>query len=589
MQRKFRYGWVRRWLNLLLVILVGVYFSLIGSALILDSDPFGFLSVMIVILLGGMLWSEWSYFIEFYDEGVAFKKYVLFPLKVARVSYTDILYIRRSSRRAYLDVITSDGKTIKLASTIEGGIGVLIDEFQRHLRANQIQSGIKSAYKKFNLYEKGMVVLLVLWLPLAILISPMKTLSSIVAWKTVWPSLFYMPGRVESFWMNSDQEIWLSFSKVFNDDWLIVKLETDKETVIFNVEGTLVQYPELILADQHDQPWIVQGDALFHLVDAQWQKNPLSGYGITPWRNSPIVMDDGYWVGAAKRGDREDSKKYFLAEINLSTGDVRAFDLPEVFNEDEFFIYQIQSAGKYPVVMITSEYNPVYFYSMDHGEWKKEAELQDVEWVLSEFYADLPIEDQEPFLQFGGFTVDQAGNIWVVLDRNSKPVIGKFDRVHAEWVWSDVENDCNLCLSHYSDIVVDKFERVWLRAEYSRKREESDKWYTSDGWGLDVFQPIWNTSAHLVVRYTTRNSGYETGYGANRLRLDNDGRIWSAGDRLVWIDSTKQDLPNPFSFGFLGYIPLSYFTGFGLMLIFEVIYRLKLQKYDLSPLPETRA
>lgn len=577
--KRFRFSKTKRWVNLLLLMFAGAYTLLLGFALVFNSKSIGFLFIFLFVFLVWSIWIEWTYYIEFNEDQLIFRKQGLFK-KLVKIAYTDVLYIRRSSRRSFIDVLTRDGKVMKLNTAVDGRVGALVDEFQKHLQENQIQFNIEYSYKKFSLYEKGLFSLCILFVFLAPFISPFRGLSSFFVWETVWPPAIYPPGNVESFWISSKQEIWLSFRKIFSDDWQIVKFTPDKKPIVFNVRGTLVKYPELILADELGRPWIVQGSVLFHLVNEDWQRFDLDKYTISSYKK-PVVAGNSYWVSAYQ----EETDSYFLAEFNLNSGDIKTFDLPLEFRGKDYFIYQVQlKPDGQPVIAITKEYNPVYFYSMNNGLWKKEAEILDVEWVAPEFFDNL-----KPFLQFGSFTFDQQGNILVVLQRNSKSSIGKFNMEAAKWEWSSIENDCRLCSNRYDDIVVDKFERVWLRAEYASKKEENDKFYISDGRGVDVWLPAWGESARLIVRYTDENSGYEVGYGGDSMQLDNNGKIWSAGDRLVRIDSTKSELPKPLPFEFGRYIPFPYLIVFGFIGLFQIIYHFKLQKYDLSSPPEITA
>ncbi len=560
-----------------------VYSILMGAP---PSDPLIF-SIVVggIVLLLLWVWSEWVYYIEFGENELVFKRRMLPFLKPAKVSYSEIFYVCRSDVKAVLSVFLLNGKEIRFPVSVSGSVDQLIAEFQKHVPQNHIQPEIESVYKKINLYEVVLWLFVGVYVAATVFVVGGRKVSSFIAWNSVWPPFFASPTSVESYWVNRNGEVWLALDKVlFGDGWKIVKLTSDhNQDVVLHIESSLVEYPDLVLADENDHPWIIQREALYHWTGANWDAFGLNGYEIRAWRY-PVTIGDTYWTSAFK----DDSGIKFLFSLNLNTAEIRTYQLPQELIPSEFFIYDVRPGmGGYPLVMFTKEYGPVYFYLFENGEWRKVGEILDVEWALPEPFLAFPASEK-PNIQFEDFTVDDNGQIWVVLERDFEPVIGRLPVGRSEWEWSSIKNKCDECSQHYTQIAVDSFQRVWLAGEFEYREQWGDTYRLVEDRGCEVFSPRWSDYAVLITSYGNRNSGFARGYGPTGLKISSDNKIWSGNWKgLAWIDATKDNLPKPLPFNTtLISIPVGQLLYFVILVFIPVFYRLFFRRYYLPPLPK---
>ncbi|MEW5940785.1 MAG: hypothetical protein AB1750_14035, partial [Chloroflexota bacterium] len=299
----------------------------------------------------------------------------------------------------------------------------------------------------------------------------------------------------------------------------------------------------------------------------------------------PVVVNGEYWVSTYSKA--KDS--FFLISIDLDSEEIRVVELPPDMASNKFAIRDIQLSpdGSF-LVMVTKPFNPAFFYSYQPktGAWEKKMELTEAKWETQGAFGFT----RDPWLEFGGFTIDQAGQVWVVLDDQSGSRIGRFDETGHTWQWSVIEDDCDLCSNYYQDIIIDDYGRVWVKAEYGRKESPDAKYEVSQGDGVDVFIPHWGQSAERVMRYTKENSNYQLGHGSSDLQRTSDGRIWTADNRLVWIDSLQPELSSPLPDWFANLISMEiYFKALLLtiiaLVVMAVFYRLASWYRNRSPIP----
>ena len=556
-----------------------VYSILMGAP---PSDPLIF-SIVVggIVLLLLWVWSEWVYYIEFGENELVFKREMLQFLKPVKVSYGEIFYVCRSDVKEVLSVFLLNGKEVRLPTSVTDGVDGLVAEFRKHLPSGRIQPEIETAYKKWGPFEKWnlvMVVLVILTIPYSIVGMSNKDIGSLIAWKGVWTPLGTLSGTVESYWVDPNQEVWASFSGLFSKDWKIAKLSSEyKKEIVLTFEDSLADRSNLVLADENDQPWVIQSDSLYHWNGQMWDEIKLTDYRIDT-RRYPTTTEYKYW---SYTYHGEESK--YLFSLDLNTAEIKTYPFPNEFASSGFFVYDIRPvAGNSLVVMFTKEYGPIYFYRFENGEWKKVGEILDAEWVL-------PFPDSErPHFQFGGFTVDEKGQIWVVLERDSINTIGRLVIGEDQWSWSYIEKRCDLCGDLYEQIVVDRFQRVWLAVEFASRDQQSDTYAVHDGDGADVFMPVWNDTAVLMTRYSEKNSGYTGSPWRTGMKMSPDGKIWSGSrDGLVRIDASQIALVKPLPFeSILISEPIMIILYPIAPALFGAFFRLFFRRYYLPPLPE---
>ena len=166
--------------------------------------------------------------------------------------------------------------------------------------------------------------------------------------------------------------------------------------------------------------------------------------------------------------------------------------------------------------------------------------LRDDEWLEPGYPVFMPSP-----AGVSDFTVDSAGRIWLLLAVGpGKYALGRFDPETTAWDWGELESEQDF-YGYYRSMEVDERGRAWLSGAVYRKQSAGVGVF--EGLVLDVFELTADGQARRFVRYTADNSNYQSSYSMSYsgAHLGVDGRMWAADDRLVWVDSTAHDLPNP--------------------------------------------
>ena len=572
----FRLGKFRRWSALVLGILgFGVLAWLL--VMLLRSTSFSQRSIsfllfpllgmnlFLMILYVYMIWAIWSYRIEFRDNELLISRYPFPFLQPIRFVYENIGYVRRPILKGMIEIIPIHGRPFRFTILIEGGSDAVMDEFEKHLAADKFQTRLREELKRYSRFDKVTIAIIIPMAVVAILFFLPKYIARFVAWETAWSPGVGFFRDIDSFWLNENGDIWLSYSRTFNNSTEIIQITPERQ----NQWTTELSYFDLVLADSSGQPWIIQSEKVMHWVGTTWKTISFEDY--TVWSNGPpAVVGEKYWaIGHSKQPDQ-----YFLVNLDLDTEEIQVIHLPAELASGNFIVRGlIVAPDDSLLVMVTKPDYPVFFYSLKEDKWEKKIELHEAKWRIPVFFG----HQQEPRLDFGGFTVDVAGQTWVVIDNQTIPRIGRYDENSMSWQWSTIESDCDLCTTYYEDIVIDDNARVWITAGYGRKETPDADYSISKGDGVDVFIPHWGQHAERVRRYSTDNSNYQYGIGDTDIRRSNDGRVWTADHRLVWIDALSSELPAPLPTWFSDLVDFEAmfavnFWTIGVFLIWMVVY-----------------
>jgi len=542
----FRLGKFRRWYVLVVSVLgcgALIWLAVKGAQLASKNElfsilliPFGVIALFTAFLCGYMTLAIWSYRIEFGENGLTVIRYGLPFARPFRCSYEDIAYVRRPIMKGSIEVTPKDGKPFQFLIIVEGGSDAVMDEFERHLGAEKFQMFLREELKRYSKFDKAIIALVAPIVIVAILFFVPKFIARFVAWETIWPPSTFNFGDVKSFWFDESGSIWLGNRQPLSSKSEIIQV-TGRDSNYWTIDLTSF---DLVLADSANQPWVVDYDGLFHWTGSSWTQVPLDGYTIASYSAPPVVINGTYWVGAYS----ESKDMHFLISVDLDTEEIKTFELPPDLALNNFMIRELRLAPDGSLlVMVTKPFYPVFFYSYqtETGIWDNKMELTEAKWETQTAFG----YDRDPWLEFGGFAMDKDEHVWVVLDDQTGSKIGMYDESIRSWKWSVIEEDCDLCSSSYSDIIIDDYGRAWVKADYGRKSSPDSQYGILQGRGVDVLLVHWGQPAERIMRYTRDNSNYQLGFGSSDLQITNDGQIWTAGNRLVRIDATKSELPAP--------------------------------------------
>lgn len=561
----FRFGKLRRWYVLVvgliglgvlfwLMIMLFIYTSSKGYQLYLSG-----VTLFMMLLCGYMIWITWSYRIEFLENELKVSRYGIPFARPFHCSYENMSYVRRPIMKGSIEVIPIQGKSFQFPIIVEGGSDAVMDEFEKHLGKEHLQIYLREELKKTTKVglTNRLFLVGIVWIFLFVQWSPRIILPH-VGWETVWGEAFLPMGYINNYWISENGTAWISLMKSFENSQVIRIGDAGTESWVFGNRDDVL-HADAIVSGSTGQPWLLRNDFFLHWDGTSWQKIQTRGVEIRA--DPPIVIGDNFWAIASK--ENEFSK--YLIKLDLNTGDVNLFSIPQELLLDGFHIRDIRLTPDKSIVayLVKADCPKVFFYIFQNEHWAQSHSLN-VQSSDSEFH------DEQSRLRFGTFTIDNAGQIWGVNNNDGHPVIGRFDVLTGSWMWSQIPNDCELCSKSYSEMVVDNLGRVWLSGSYGRKNNLEDRYSVYQGSGLDVLKPQWEGTAEQLVRYTDKNSNYQVGIGNTGIRLSQDGHIWVARDRLVWIDSTQPDLPGVMPDWFVtvtnpGKLLIAYIVGFTLI------------------------
>jgi hypothetical protein len=488
-----------------------------------------------IVLLGYVGFFYWTYRLEFGESRLQTRMIYHPFLRPFCCAYEDVVQIRRGMVRGLLEIVPRDGKPLQVGvRAFEEGGERLLDELSKRVDAERIAPDLGTSLWKYTWFDRLQLVFLVVILFFQVvnfylLIGHNFVLGS-VAWKSAWGGVLF--NSVETFALDSDGTPWIVAESGSVDDCRVHHIThsgTQTWDLPDDVDGQLgCGFPRGVAQDGAGRPVVIYVDRLLHWDGEAWLREPFapaeSGLSVYPgW----VASRDSQVWGTAETANGSES---VLFGLDLSSGEWRVVPPPDsAVNDGLAMSYRFhQSADGSLLVLMTGE-NQVRLYLLRDGEW------------LEPGY---PIFMPSP-AGILDFATDSAGRIWLLLAVGSgKYALGRFDPETTAWDWGELESEQDL-YRFYRSMEVDERGRVWLAGLASRKQSAGVA--TFAGLILDVFELTADGQARRIVCYTTDNSNYQSGYSMNYggTHLGVDGRMWAAEDRLVWVDSTAHNLPDP--------------------------------------------
>ncbi len=419
--------------------------------------------------------------------------------------------------RGVLAIVLRNGKTIRVgAGWFEGGKTSLLEELFKRLSAEQIEPGLTASLWKRTWADCLRTIAAIPVLLVFGIVTILPITDVIARGQTGWHSVTRVsPLSVRVFSLDGD-----------GSPWFIAGTNTGSSYRIYHGSDAGIQTWRLpswasdrgysgdpigVSGDATGKPWVIFPARMLHWTGTEWQLIPFPGGEIQGRYDEVTVAGSNLWALAPPvEGTGE-----VLWNVDFASGESRSVPLPDPAVQTGLSIYRFRvlTDGALLVFAEGSSSDKGIFYLLRDGQWQMPG--CPVEWPSAGILQDL--------------TMDSIGRVWVLFrvysgDRAVGDSLGRLDPESMTWAWWQLEPQGSW---NYWSMEVDALGRIWLA--------------DGDSDSLAVFQLTSDGRLHEIVRYTPKNSNYE--YGP--FRLGPDGRMWSCGDRLVWIDSNVPALPRP--------------------------------------------
>lgn len=374
----FRFSKFQRYLTLLTVVLLIIITIWFLSPLV-NADFFehagGRILLIIPYPLGiitftYLIWVTWAYRIEFWETEIRVASYLKPWKQYERCAYKDMEYIRRPTMRGEIQIVSTSKRSIQFHTCVDGGVDAMLNELEKYVPLDKFQSNLQSELKKFSKYDKVVVSLSFFPLLFLVMVNVPSIILNDVAWETIWEPSYWSSGDIYGFWLENETA-WVSYRKPFVDSVNIVHIKND-EKKFWKLDKDSF-YPDIVSADDNEQPWVIGYDQLYRWTDSSWQGYQFQDYRLRNF-STPIVIEDIYWTQASD----ETTERPFLVQFDLKSGDIIPLYLPDELAKDGFSIWDIKEASDHSLyVMVTQPNAPVFYYLVKDGQWERKFELKD--------------------------------------------------------------------------------------------------------------------------------------------------------------------------------------------------------------------
>ena len=487
---------------------------------------FVILAFFFVIAVYAFFWQR-AYRLELTDSQIRVRNNLDPLMRKLTCDYADIKRVTRGDSSGTLAIVFGLSKTSFYidARRLEGGAARVIQELSRRLPPGVIDAGLTEVVQVREPASRATrVISICMFLSVVIgFLAPigLDLVQRQVAWVSV-PAPFWEK-QARSFSVSDQGAVWVALNRGFTDAVYDIRhdVENDRESWRLVVEqNNQHSMPDLlqVSGDEQGRPWVLLSDGrILHWNGSSWGSMTLFDERFDAWATDAVVSGANLWVIA----EPPDSEEPVLYQANIATGDWGIVRLPEALEQRAYVpatLYALRDG--YLLVHFWGEDSHVYHMLRD-GQW------QSLRFTLEDIGSDDRASD---------FYLDSSDRLWVMNTGYSGNdlSLGAYDATTQAWDWIGVEGDP---MPFPINFVVDGFDRLWL---FGRLRDGHRNQYL-----VNVYQINENATATQILSYTRENSNFQVHELIPGIQMGQDGRIWSGGRRMVWIDSTAVDLQQP--------------------------------------------
>ena len=322
-----------------------------------------------------------------------------------------------------------------------------------------------------------------------------------VAWKSVLYDSILTQIHLQSFSLDEDgQSVWIVDDKLLSNKRKIWKVNSENIQTWTGLESDNLGVQVSHAPD--GSPAVITEKELFLLQNGVWKNQSLAGNEFrSSWRDRPTVHGTEFW-GRNKFGE--------IFGMDFSTGDIVMLQHPDP-TKTFFDGFQVNADGS--LLVEIEGVDGIYLYVYDDGKWIESGYfLDDKGWTPDSM----------------DYCLDSDGTPWVLREFIDGFQVGYFSLEKANWEWISL-NPYSAKSEEYYALQIDKRGRLWLQGDID----------------FDDFVRVYEVLSgglYEIVEYNEYNSNFQSEF---LITLGSDGKMWSAGDTLTWIDSNAPDLPRP--------------------------------------------
>jgi hypothetical protein len=469
------------------------------------------------------------YRVLFHAGGLAVQIYYHPLLRPYECTYEAIRKISRGSNASSIRILDARGNSYQLqCGALEGGTDRILSELENRIPPEKIDPGIRFSAKRHSCRDLANVAFSLFYLctlvTLLFFAQSKNFLVISIAWNTEdWS---FKRSSVDLARIDSQGHPWLIVKDYLDFNHYHLRHVTSEGTKSWKLPplGSASAFSIGLAEDGNQDPWLIMGKQLAHWEGGQWTflNTPMDAqlWGVS---GMELAVDDSIVWGI----DQATHNRIIRLDLSQPPGKVDVFPLPISSASAGCQIGGIKILPDGDLMAIFHNDSVFGVFRLHGYEW------QEITSIQKGISSETCVSD---------FTVGPDGNIWVlsssVVENKN---VGKFDPQQNAWTWMDIrhpgiEGQIGSFEFGYSNIAVDSLGRVWISGDRERGRIDYDM--------VGVYEEGAEDTLVEIRHYTSENSSLESGV-THRLLQTLDGRIWSWGGQLVWIQSDKRELPNP--------------------------------------------
>ncbi len=442
-------------------------------------------------------------------------------------AYEDIQRISRGDSAASIRILDARGNSYQLpCGALEDGMDGVLSEFKNRIPHEKIEPKIQTAAQRVSCRSRASIAFSVFFFcfltTMLIFIPTEKFPFFSIAWKiTDWS---FNRSSVNAVRIDSQGHPWLIVKDNLDLNHYHLRHVTGNGAKSWKMPalGSITPFMIGLAEDANQDPWLIMGKQLAHWEGGQWTflDTPM---GAQLWGTSAMglaVADSIVWGIDQSARDR-----IIRLDLSQPPGKVDVFPLPISSASADCQIGGIKLLPGGDLMAIFHNDSVLGVFRLHDSQWQEIASIQ------KDISSETCVSD---------FTVDSNGNIWVlsfsVVENKN---VGKFDPQRNAWTWMDIrhpglDSEIGPFEFGYSNIIVDPLGRVWISGDRERGRIDYGM--------VGVYEKGAEDTLVEIRHYTTENSSLESGV-IHHILPTPDGRIWSWGGQLVWIQSAAEALP----------------------------------------------
>jgi len=348
-----------------------------------------------------------------------------------------------------------------------------------------------------------------------------------ISWQTEdWS---FSANDISAVLIDENNEPWFLVGKSIKNHQYELRHIANGELISWNLSSITFEEAQFasIAVGADGNPWLILGKRLAHWDGNQWIFSPMPfGSDIKDFSCQSVVVK-----GSTVWGIDNSAAQIRIIQLDIRTDSVQArvISLPDDLNSSPFSFDCIVSTKTGVLVALSNEKQVVFYELKDKG-FRRITSFEK-EQIAKSFINDM--------------AVNSSGQIWVLFGfRNEGKQFGTYNPASDKWTWLDAkrEKEFSAYEYDYGHLAVDTFDRVWVSAvQYGSER----KLFSFSNVVADTIGVFKEGDDGLdeVQLYTSLNSSLYTSRVA-RIIVGSDGKIWTWGEQLVWLDGSQTSLPS---------------------------------------------